>query len=104
MAKSTTDALREARDFLLAHREDYATARLDFRWPQPERFNFAFDWFDVIARERDHEALRVVHQDGSVVSRRYSDLASQSDRLANHLRSLGVCRGDSVLLMLGNVA
>jgi acetyl-CoA synthetase len=104
MAKSPTDALREARDFLLAHREDYATARLDFRWPQPERFNFAFDWFDVIARERDHEALRVVHQDGSVVSRRYSDLASQSDRLANHLRSLGVCRGDSVLLMLGNVA
>jgi acetyl-CoA synthetase len=103
MAKSATETLKAARDFLLAHRDDYATARRDFRWPQPERFNFALDWFDVIARERDHDALRVVHQDGSVVSRRYSDLASQSDRLANHLRSLGVCRGDSVLLMLGNV-
>ena len=104
MAISPTDALMTARDFLLAHREDYATARRDFRWPQLDRFNFALDWFDVIARERDREALRVVHQAGSVVSRRFSDLARESDRLANYLRSLGVRRGDTVLLMLGNVA
>jgi acetyl-CoA synthetase len=104
MAISPTDALKTARDFLLAHREDYATARRDFRWPQLDRFNFALDWFDVIARERDREALRVVHQDGSVVSKRFSDLARQSDRLANYLRSLGVHRGDTVLLMLGNIA
>lgn len=103
MANSPTDALKRARDFLLDHRDDYATARRDFRWPRLKRFNFAFDWFDVIARERDHEALRVIHQDGSVVSRRYSDLTIQSDRLANYLRSLGVRRGDTVLLMLGNV-
>jgi acetyl-CoA synthetase len=104
MAISPTDALKSARDFLLAHREDYATARRDFRWPRLESFNFALDWFDVIARERDREALRVVHQDGSVVSKRFSDLARESDRLANYLRSLGVRRGDTVLLMLGNVA
>jgi acetyl-CoA synthetase len=104
MAISPTDALKTARDFLLAHREDYATARRDFRWPQLDRFNFALDWFDVIARERDREALRVVHQDGAVVSKRFSDLARQSDRLANYLRSLGVHRGDTVLLMLGNIA
>jgi acetyl-CoA synthetase len=104
MALSSTDALRDARDFLLAHREDYETARRDFRWPQLDRFNFALDWFDVIARERDREALRVVHQDGSVVSQRFSDLARRSNQLANYLRSLGVCRGDTVLLMLGNVA
>jgi acetyl-CoA synthetase len=104
MAVSSTDALKTARDFLLAHREDYAVARRDFRWPVLDRFNFAVDWFDVIARERDREALRVVHQDGSVASRRFSDLARQSNRLANYLRSLGVRRGDTVLLMLGNVA
>jgi acetyl-CoA synthetase len=98
-----TETLKAARDFLLAHREDYATARRDFRWPVLETFNFALDWFDVIARERDREALRVVHQDGAVVSSRYSDLARRSDRLANHLRRLGLKRGDSVLLMLGNV-
>jgi acetyl-CoA synthetase len=104
MALSSTDALRDARDFLLAHREDYETARRDFRWPQLDRFNFALDWFDVIARERDREALRVVHQDGSVVSQCFSDLARRSNQLANYLRSLGVRRGDTVLLMLGNVA
>jgi acetyl-CoA synthetase len=104
MAVSSTDALKAARDFLLAHREDYTAARQGFRWPQLGRFNFALDWFDVIARERDREALRVVHQDGAVEARRYSDLALRSDQLANYLRSLGVRRGDTVLLMLGNVA
>jgi acetyl-CoA synthetase len=104
MPVSPTEALKVARDFLVAHREYYTTARQGFRWPQLEHFNFALDWFDVIARERDREALRVVHQDGAIESRRYSDLARQSDRLANYLRSLGVRRGDAVLLMLGNVA
>ncbi len=41
---------RAARDFLLAHRQDYAAASRDFEWPQPEHFNWALDWFDVIAR------------------------------------------------------
>ena len=103
MAVSSTEALKSARDFLLLHRDDYATARREFRWPELDRFNFALDWFDVIARDRDREALRVVHQDGSVVSKRFSDLARQSNQLANYLRSLGVHRGDTVLLMLGNV-
>jgi acyl-CoA synthetase (AMP-forming)/AMP-acid ligase II len=44
-----TDAFRTARDFLLAHREDYATAYGGFRWPRPAYFNRALDWFDVIA-------------------------------------------------------
>src|ERR1700733_11539861 len=103
MAVSSTEALKSARDFLLLHRDDYATARREFRWPELDRFNFALDWFDVIARDRDREVLRVVHQDGSVASKRFSDLARQSNQLANYLRSLGVHRGDTVLLMLGNV-
>src|ERR1700729_3489451 len=101
MAVSSTDSLKAARDFLLAHREDYAAARRGFRWPQLDHFNFALDWFDVVAGERDREALRVIHEDGSVVSRRFSDLARQSNQLANYLRSLGVRRGNTVLLMLG---
>ena len=47
---SATDEFRAARDFLLAHRTDYATAYAQFRWPRPERFNFAFDWFDRAGR------------------------------------------------------
>ncbi len=44
-----SEDFRRSRDYLLAHRRDYEAAYRDFRWPQPERFNWALDWFDVIA-------------------------------------------------------
>jgi acetyl-CoA synthetase len=99
---SPTEAVRRARDFLLANRTDYDAARAGFSWPRPERFNFALDWFDVIAAERDREALRIVGPKGAL-SRTYSQLSQASNRLANLLRGLGVRRGDTLLLMLGNV-
>ncbi len=102
MPIDATDAVRRARDFLLAHRTDYAAARAGFAWPRPERFNFALDWFDVIAAERDREALRIVGPAGSL-SRTYRQLSEASNQLANLLRGLGVRRGDTLLLMLGNV-
>jgi acetyl-CoA synthetase len=38
-----TQPFLAARDFLLAHRTDYATAVRDFRWPQLGEFNWALD-------------------------------------------------------------
>jgi len=99
---ASTEAVLHARDFLLAHRTDYEAARAGFRWPAPEYFNFALDWFDVIARERDREALRIVGP-APTVSRTYAELAAASNRLANSLRAAGLGRGDTALLMLGNV-
>ncbi|MDR0277054.1 MAG: AMP-binding protein [Paucimonas sp.] len=95
-------AFLAARDFLLDHRTDYATAARDFRWPQLDEFNWALDYFDDMARDNAATALWIVEEDGS--ERRYSfeDLAQRSNRVANHLRDLGVKRGDRVLLMLGN--
>ncbi len=95
-------AFLAARDFLLAHRTDYATAARDFRWPQLNEFNWALDYFDDMARDNAATALWIVEEDGS--ERRYSfeELAQRSNRVANHLRSLGVKRGERVLLMLGN--
>jgi hypothetical protein len=43
-------AFLEARDFLIAHRDDYAAAYAGFHWPSLERFNWALDYFDVYAR------------------------------------------------------
>ncbi len=43
----TAAAFKAARDFLLAHRTDYATAYRDFRWPEVDKFNWALDWFDA---------------------------------------------------------
>jgi acetyl-CoA synthetase len=99
-----TKAFRAARDLLLRHREDYETARSQFSWPQLDEFNWALDWFDVIAAEHpDAGALRVVTED-SDTRLSYAELAARSNQVANWLRGLGVGRGDRLLLMLGNIA
>ena len=97
---------RAARDLLLRFREDYPTAALrEFGWPRVERFNWALDWFDVIAAEHpDRDALRIVADGGSDVRLTYAELSARSSQVANWLRDLGVRRGDRVLLMLGNIA
>src|SRR6266851_8577761 len=101
---SPTAAFRAARDLLLRNREDYDSARREFTWPELDEFNWALDWFDVIAAEHpDRPALRIVADD-SDTSLSYAELAARSGQVANWLRGLGVRRGDRVLLMLGNVA
>ncbi len=100
---SSTDAFRAARDLLLAHRADYGTARREFAWPDLDEFNWALDWFDVIAAEHpDRPGLRIVAEDEDT-SLTYGELAARSAQVATWLRGLGVRRGDRVLLMLGNV-
>ncbi|HJZ08163.1 MAG TPA: AMP-binding protein [Trebonia sp.] len=89
---------------LLARRTDYPAARSEFAWPDLDEFNWALDWFDVIAAEHpDRPGLRIVSDDGSDVSLSWGSLSGRSGQVANWLRGLGVRRGDRVLLMLGNV-
>ncbi len=97
-------AFRAARDLLLAHRADYAAARGEFTWPDLDEFNWALDWFDVVAAEHPGRlALRVAGDDGTDEALTYGQMAARSSQVANWLRGLGVRRGDHVLLMLGNV-
>src|SRR3954447_6988064 len=94
------DAFRAARDLLLEHREDYARACAEFRWPALDEFNWALDWFDAIGG--DATALQVVHDDGSEQKLSFAELTARSNQVANRLRGLGVGRGDRIVLMLGN--
>ncbi|MFJ6657087.1 AMP-binding protein [Streptomyces sp. NPDC091377] len=99
---TATEDFREARDFLLEHREDYRTAYEGFRWPRPEHFNWALDWFDAIAAGNDRAALHLVEEDGTRTVVSYAAMAERSDRYANWLRGHGVAAGDRILVMLGN--
>ncbi|HTW54753.1 MAG TPA: AMP-binding protein [Stellaceae bacterium] len=96
-------AFLRAREFLWQHRTDYDTAYRDFRWPQLDRFNWALDYFDPLAHGNDRPALWIVNEGGDEAKISFAEMAERSSRVANHLRGLGVKRGDRILLMLGNV-
>jgi acetyl-CoA synthetase len=100
-----TTEFRAARDLLLRCRDHYDAARQEFTWPQLGEFNWALDWFDVIAAEHPGRlALRIVSDDGADTQMTYAELAARSSQVASWLGGLGVGRGDRVLLMLGNIA
>ncbi|MEU2052598.1 AMP-binding protein [Streptomyces bungoensis] len=101
---TATELFRGARDFLLEHREDYATACAGFTWPRPEHFNWALDWFDVIAEGNDRTALHIVEEDGSEVRLSFAEMSERSNRVAGWLRARGVAAEDRILVMLGNQA
>ncbi|NUS82175.1 MAG: AMP-binding protein [Streptomyces sp.] len=101
-ANGPTQSFRAARDFLLAHGDDYAAAYEGFRWPRPAEFNWALDWFDRIAQDNDRTALHIVEEDGLETRISFQDMRRRSDRVANWLRAQGVRAGDRIVVMLGN--
>jgi acetyl-CoA synthetase len=101
-ADMSYSAFVHARDFLLAHRTDYETAYRDFSWPELGEFNWALDYFDVMAAGNPRPALWVVNEDGSEEKKSFAEMSQRSNQVANWLRSQGVRRGDRILMMLGN--
>ncbi len=99
---SSTGTFRAARDLLLERREDYDGAYREFRWPELGEFNWALDWFDVVAAGQTRPALRVVESDGSERVRSFAEMSARSNQVANWLRERGVAHGDRLILMLGN--
>ena len=100
---SDTERFLAARDFLFATRVRYAEAYERFRWPALERFNWALDYFDPMARGNDAIALSILRDDGSEQRHTFREMAERSNCLANVLAALGARRGDRLLLMLPNV-
>ena len=97
-------AFRAARDFLIAHREDYAAAYAGFRWPELPLFNWALDHFDELAAGNERTALWIADEDGSESRHSFEVLRLASNRAANFLREQGIRRGDRLLVMLPNRA
>ena len=79
----------------------YQDFRENFRIRVPESFNFAFDVVDEYARtEPDRLALVWCDERGASATFTFAQLKEASDRTANLLRSLGIGRGDPVMLVL----
>ncbi|MPT13574.1 MAG: AMP-dependent synthetase [Microbacterium sp.] len=102
-ATPATEAIRGMRDLLFTHATDYDAARREFAWPDLTAFNFALEWFDVVAGENpDRPAVQIVEADLSLRSWTYGELSARSDQVAAWLRGLGIGRGDHVIVMLNN--
>lgn len=92
-----------ARDFLLQHREDYATAVRDFVWPRLAHFNWALDYFDSMAMHNTATALWIVEEGGREEKRSFQQMSQHSNQVANFFLAQGFRAGDSALMVLGNV-
>ncbi len=67
----------------------------------PENFNFAYDVMDVWAEEKpDKLALLWTNDEGECIRFTFKDLKEQSDQTASYFQSLGIGRGDMVMLIL----
>ena len=99
---SAVNEFLAARDFLLQHRSDYATAYAGFKWPRLKEFNWALDYFDSMAKGNDNPALWIIEEDGSESRLSFAEMSARSNRVANWLRKQGVKRGERILIMLGN--
>lgn len=79
--------------------ENGALVSIDFK--NEDKFNFAFDIVDEIAR-RKPDKLAMVHLDKNKVERRFTftDFMKESARCANYFESLGIKKGSKVMLVL----
>ena len=66
-----------------------------------DSYNFAFDTVDAIAR-REPEKLAMVHVANDMTARKFTfkDMKDASSQSANYFKSLGIKRGDRVMLVL----
>ena len=81
--------------------EDENGALLSITFKNQDKFNFAFDVVDALA-EKCPDKLAMLHVDREQTIRRftYADISRQSSRVANYFTSLGIKRGDRVMLVL----
>jgi len=79
--------------------EDGSLQKIDFK--NADTFNFAFDVVDGLAR-RKPDKLAMLHVDRYKQERYFTfqDMSRYSSRAANYFQSLGIRRGDRVLLIL----
>jgi acyl-coenzyme A synthetase/AMP-(fatty) acid ligase len=82
---------------------DYEQTCRDFRWDVPEHYNFAFDVVDRWGDDAEKLAMLWVNERGDEKRLTFGDFTARSNQVANALRTLGIRKGDRILIMLPRV-
>ncbi len=86
-------------DFIIPNEENGTLKSIGFK--NEESFNFAFDVVDALGRRKpDKLAMLHVSEDGTERRFTFRDMKRESARAANYFKSLGIKRGDRVMLVL----
>ncbi len=82
--------------------EDENGTPLSITFKNIDNFNFAFDVVDEIAK-KSPDKLAMLHVDNDKTEQRFTfnDMKRNSNRAANYFKSLGIKKGDRVLLVMG---
>ncbi|MBO7148678.1 MAG: AMP-binding protein [Clostridia bacterium] len=81
--------------------EDEAGTPISIKFKNEDKFNFAFDLVDELSK-REPEKLAMLHISKDKTERRFTftDMRRLSNQAANYFASLGIKKGDRVLLIL----
>jgi len=91
--------IRIYRKFIDRVVEDGELKQISFKGE--EKFNFAFDVVDELGRNKpDKLAMLHISEDGTERRFTFQDMKKESARAANYFKSLGIGRGDRVMLVL----
>ena len=82
-------------------RENAKGGLVDVAFKNAEKFNFGFDIVDALA-EKYPDKLAMIHLNREKNEKRYTfmDMKKESARVANYFVSMGIGRGDKVMLVL----
>ncbi|MBI4854536.1 MAG: AMP-binding protein [Acidobacteria bacterium] len=74
-----------------------------FSWSVPEYFNFAFDVVDEWAKDPNRLAMLWVGENREIKKLSYQYFQTRANQVANVLESLGLRKGDRVLLLMARI-
>ena len=99
--KHSADAERRVYHDFIIPTEDAEGNLTAIAFQNEDKFNFAFDVIDKLGREKpDRRAMLHISQDGTERTFTFQDMKKESARAANYFKSMGIKRGDRVMLVL----
>ncbi len=81
--------------------ESYEDFKTNFKLNVPENFNFGYDIVDAWAEKAPKKvALRWTNDKGENIDFTFADMKRETDKAASYFQSLGIGKGDKVMLIL----